>query len=198
MRTLLGLILLLTLGTTAEAQTASSAHHKRTVSLDAVLSCASDHMLDTVFQTNYLTALKLGTAGMAWTRREHSTDEDYILLAANGFQTKIVDDRHFLIIPSEVSGEITKDTKDNFCHDDLVATYENTHSGPSQIETRADNWFLNPNQVLAHADQYSFKSGVFTDSSEVYLTATKGRVDIQFICKPEGLVFYRAFYNAKE
>jgi hypothetical protein len=197
MRTLWGLILLLTLGITAEAQTTSGASHKRTVALDTVLSCAGDHMLDTVFQTNYFTALKLGTAGMAWNRMQHSTDGNYIVLVANGFQTEIVDDRHFLIIPSDVSGELVKDTKDNFCHDDPVATYEDTHSEPSQIEIHADNWSLNQNQVFAHADQYSFKSGVFTDSSEVYLTATKGRVDIQFICKPEGLVFYRAFYNAK-
>ena len=60
----------------------------------------------------------------------------------------------------------------------------------------AQSWLLDPNEVFAHADQFTFESGVFADSSDIYLTAKKGRAAIQFICKSDGLHFYRALFQA--
>jgi hypothetical protein len=67
-------------------------------------------------------------------------------------------------------------------------------SGPTIIEINAGDWLLNPNEIFAHADQFNFESGVFNNSSEVFFTAMKGHVSIQFTCKPSGLKFYRVIY----
>jgi hypothetical protein len=39
---------------------------------------------------------------------------------------------------------------------------------------------LDPNEVFAHADQFKFESGIFENSTEIYLLATRGRTTIQF------------------
>jgi len=78
----------------------------------------------------------------------------------------------------------------------LVATYKEHayNSGPTRLEIDGDEWQFDPNEILAHANQFEFSSGVFTNSAGVYLIATKGRVSIQFTCSAAGLKFYRASY----
>jgi hypothetical protein len=189
------------LDTSAPAETSSrhpksGAPHKSAVTLETVLSCADDSLVDEVFKTDWYTArFKLDGLLMAITKNK--ADPDYLALRSKRFETDIRDKSSLEIVPTDaLSGHRIAASDLPFCHSFLTARYdESDHkSGPRSVDIDGEDWLLNPNEILAHADQFHFDSGVFTNSSDVFFTATKGRVSIQFVCKPDGLKFYRALY----
>lgn len=173
-----------------EGQTTKPA--KRRVSLDVLLSCPSDELVKTVFQTDWRSAAHLNSLLMAESRKSKDiTVED----ATKGFVTFPIASRKMLITPTDINGKPIPRNQLSFCNYLLSANYtEDTASKPYSVEVSGDDWILNSNEVLTHADQFEFKSGVFTTSSKVYLVATRGSVAIQFICNATGLTFYRAIY----
>jgi hypothetical protein len=190
---------LVLLGSLALAQApehSKSIPHKR-VTLETVLSCATDSVLDEVFKTDAFTArIMLNTLGMVVSQRK--SDPKYMPLLAKGFEAQILDDSRLAIMPSDHLGHLVDVSDKPFCHDFPTAEYEKSedkNAGPYLIEINGGDWLLNPDEVFIHADQFQFSSGVFSNSSDVFLTAKKGRVSIQFVCKPDGLKFYRAIYT---
>jgi hypothetical protein len=61
------------------------------------------------------------------------------------------------------------------------------------ISVSPDYWVFDPNELFLHADQFTFGSGVFSNSSGVFFTAKKGRVELQFTPGRNGLMLYRVF-----
>lgn len=185
----------------AFAQTPAKSH-KRVVSLETVLSCIDDPLITEVFKTDSDTArFKLNALLMIGTRPKTPTPE-YLELLAYGFNTQLLNDSALEIMPTDHLGHYVSEPLP-FCRDNPTANYEKVGTGkgksmPNNVEIDGNRWLLNPNEIFAHADQFQFHSGVFTNSSEVFLSATKGRVSLQFVCKTDGLVFYRAFYLPTE
>jgi hypothetical protein len=195
------------LGPLAPAQPSASRSeksvaHKRLVTLETVLSCADDQLVDEVFRTDIITAtLKLNAVAMVMAANaKRAPDADDVELRSKGFETRPLDKTDIEILPTDfASGHIVPVSNLQFCHYLPIAHYD--ESGlpprPHTLEIDGDDWLLNPNEIFAHADQFAFDSGVLTNSSEVFFTAKKGRVSIQFIGKPDGLKFYRALYVPK-
>ena len=176
------------------------AHRQRAVTVDTILSCANDSLIVEVFKTDWRTSLKLDRLLMILTQHTMSSVE-YASLRSKGFRTNLLDAGNVQILAADfASGRTIPKSKLEFCQDYPVAKYNKVDldSFPQSIDVSGDGWQLNPNEVFAHADQFQFRSGVFSDSSDVFFIATKGPVAIQFICKPDGLKFYRAIYSPPE
>jgi hypothetical protein len=154
--------------------------------------------MEEAFKTDGLTAsFKLNAVSMTMKKMDKSSDLGYLALRGKEFVTNEIDEYTILLMPTDALGSLITRSKLHLCHDYPVAHYEKevgNESGPSYLTIDGENWFLDPNEVFVHADQFQFKSGVFEDSPEAFLTASKGRVSIQFICKPEGLKLYRLLY----
>jgi hypothetical protein len=170
---------------------------KRPVTLETVLSCADDPLLGDVFKTDHFTAVQLNAVLMILMKFKKMPDANYVDFRSRGFVTSSTDDSAFRIMPTNpLSGDTIAEAKLTFCHDSPTAHYDkaNYKSVPSDIDINGEGWALSPNEIFVHADQFHFDSGVFENSSDIFFTATKGRVSIQFVCKSDGLKFYRAIY----
>jgi hypothetical protein len=170
---------------------------KRAVALETVLSCADDPLIGEVFKTGGLAA-RVNLNGFLMIESKHTLPPaEYLSLRGKGFVTRPIDDTTLQIMPtSPVSGSPIPIPTLPFCNDLPIAHYDEaeTKSGPRAVDIDGKNWILNANEIFAHADQFHFDSGVFTNSSDVFFTATKGRTSIQFISQTDGLKFYRAIY----
>ena len=174
-----------------------SGSHKRVVALETVLSCTDDPLIGDVFKTDKFTAVQLNDTLMILMKYKKIPDANYVDFRSRGFVTSSPDDSTFLIMPTNpLSGSTISEPRLTFCHDFPTAHYDkaNYKSVPSDIDISGEGWALSPNEIFAHADQFHFDSGVFENSSDIFFTATKGRVSIQFLCKSDGLKFYRAIY----
>jgi hypothetical protein len=169
--------------------------------LDAILSCTDNQLIKDVFETDQATALLLNEVSRSLTKHTPPNPED-LLLMSKGFETHFVDNEVLTIIPTSyhAGGQKRATSVSNipFCHDQPAAHYKNSSGklGPYMIEIDGKNWQLNPSEIFAHADQFEFRSGVFSDSSSIFFIAQKGRVSIQFLCINGGLSLYRAIYFA--
>lgn len=172
------------------------ASRQHLVTLETVLSCANDPLIIEVFKTDESTAINLNAVLMIEMKRK-ILDADYVELKNKGFVTRNIDDFISQIMPTNaLSGSLVPRSSLTFCYDLPTARYDKTgyKSGPRDVSIDGEDWALNPNEIFAHADQFHFDSGIFTNSSDIFFTATKGRVSIQFVCKADGLKFYRAIY----
>jgi hypothetical protein len=188
----------------------TSALHKQTVpravTLNTILSCSDDALIEEIFETDATTAhVDLNAFGMVTMKRDRSrapgSTARYMALLGKGFITLERDETTLTIMPTDYSGKRIQASQLSFCHGNLTASYEkhiDDKSGPRLLEIDGEGWSLNPSEVFARADQFRFESGVFNNSSDVFLTAIKGRVSIQFVCKPNGVRFYRAIYALKD
>jgi hypothetical protein len=175
--------------------------HKRAVTLQTILSCTNDALIDEIFKTDAETArLKLNGFLMVEAKHKQISIPDYAALRYKGFVTDIIDESHVNIHPTDIStGVPIPEVNLPFCRDFPTATYNTSNeSSPSLVSISGEDWLLNSNEIFSHADQFHFDSGVFTNSSDIYFTATKGRTSIQFIAKPDGLKFYRVLYSISE
>lgn len=200
---LLAVFLLTLVWAVSQTHAAGKAQHhvSRRVSLDAVLSCPSDPLIREVFHTDGNTAIDLNATTMIMARYHQSyrkTIPDYSILRTKMFFTGASGGgaSDITILPTNAGGHIIGERKLPFCHDDPVAEYKSLASGefPLTVEISATGWSLNANEIFVHADQFKFSSGVFSDSSEVYFTASKGNTLIQFVPTNSGLRFYRVIY----
>jgi hypothetical protein len=167
------------------------------VTLETILSCANDSLITQVFNTDKSTAINLNAVLMVEMKYKKIRNDDYVELKSKGFVTRNIDDSSFGIMPTNaLSGSLVPESDLAFCHDLPTAHYDRTgyKSGPRDVDIGGENWVFNPNEIFAHADQFHFDSGVFTNSADIFFTAKKGRVSIQFLCKGDGLRFYRAIY----
>jgi len=180
---------------------------KRSVRLDSVLACAQTPLIQDVLKTDGPTAqfdlnallpfaMQLARERGKWSDKEQ---QQYNSILAAGFLTGEVSGNRAPIMPTDGLGHFVKTR--SFCNHSVTAVYQDIHKkneGPMFIELDGSGWILNPNEVLAHADQFTFRSGVFADSLDVYLAADKGPVSIQFLCKSDGLHLYRVFISRTE
>jgi hypothetical protein len=204
MKRLRCVLLLALLSLTVSGQTSHGSEkgppRRRTVTLETVLSCLDDSLIDDVFKTDLSDAGRLNPLAMVL--QKDKTEPGYLALRAKQFVTYPDGDFRYEIWPTDYLGKTMDWSKLQFCHDRPTAYYQvenETLPHPVHMVTiDGDDWFLNPNEVFAHADQFHFESGVFTNSSGVFFIAVKGRVSIQFVCKPDGLKFQRAIYTPKE
>jgi hypothetical protein len=186
-------------GALARSQTPehSKGAHKRTVTLETVLSCVDDNLISKVFKTDGGTA-HTSLNALAMTLIKEPLDKR-LELASYGFKTLALpgDSDALLITPTDYLGNDVPMSGRGFCRSGVTASYVESDwkSGPFRIVIDGEDWGLNPNEIFAHADQFHFDSGVFTNASDVYFMATKGRVNVQFIGTPAGLKFYRAIYT---
>jgi hypothetical protein len=168
----------------------------RSLSLATILSCEDDPLLGQVFKTDGFTA-RIMLNGIAMVAMKfNQPGSDYSSLLSNGYYTRVVDDSTLEILPIDVGTGITiAEPHLPFCHDLPTAHYSaDTKAFPHTIEIDGSGWTFDPNEVFAHADQFHFESGVFSNGTDIYLTASKGPVSVQFLCKPQGLRFYRVLY----
>lgn len=172
---------------------------KRPVSLDTVLSCVSDSLITDVFKLERSTALLSSVLSLALIpSSDPKYAEAHAEAGSRGFVTALGDPTTDLEIWAvDYKGSPLDKAKLPFCHYRPTASYvdNNPHSLPFSVDISGEDWTLNPNEIFAHADQFTFDSGVFTNSSRVFFGAKKGNVHIQFICTVNGLVFYRALYS---
>jgi hypothetical protein len=174
--------------------------HKRTVSLQTILSCTDDPLIEEIFKTDSETArLKLNALLMIEAKFKKVDVPEYNLLRLKGFVTNQIDDSHVSILPTNIlTGSPIAEASLPFCHDLPTASYEKpSDSSPNLVSISGEDWLFNPNELFFRADQFRFDSGVFANSANVYLSATKGRTTIQFIAKPMGLTFYRVLYSPR-
>jgi hypothetical protein len=167
---------------------------KRTVSLNTILSCPEDSIVRSVFKTNLATMRKLHVSAMIINHTYEKDDEDSIAVRYAGFISSGSDPLNFGIMAADSHGDYWTRPNRTFCSGAFVARYQDiADSLPYAIAILpAENeWAFNINELFSHADHFKFTSGVFTDSSDVFFTATKGLVDLQFIPKPDGLTLYR-------
>jgi hypothetical protein len=173
----------------------------RRVSLETILSCADDPLIEAVFNTDSETARsKLNGVLMMEAKFRKVELPDYDFLRLKGFVTDLIDDSHVSIVPTDIhTGSAIPERALTFCLDFPTASYgKSSNSGPSLVTISGMGWRFDPNEVFLHANQFHFDSGVFADSTDVYLTATKGRTTIQFIAKPAGLTLYRVLIAPSE
>jgi hypothetical protein len=167
---------------------------KRTVSLDTILSCPEDSIVRSVFKTNLVTMRNLHVSAMIINHTYEKNDEDSIALRYAGFISSGSDPLNFGIMAADSHGDYWTRPDRTFCSGSFVARYQDLGSSlPYEIDLLPDEdqWTLDINQLFVHADQFKFRSGVFTNSSDVFFVASKGQVEIQFIPKPNGLTLYR-------
>src|SRR6266481_2421229 len=183
----------------ASAAASEPIHKRKAISLDILLFCASDKLLQSVFDTDRITAASELNRSLILIKRIQKEDSGTNFIT-KGFTTESVGNNDLEIFPVEGLGDPIPETKLSFCQYHPVASHLSTEENgnvvakPHVISISGDDWVLNPIEVLSHADQFSFTSGVFSDSSRVFLVARKGNVAIQFICNQTGLTFYRALY----
>jgi hypothetical protein len=199
----LSLTLLFVISASAQPSetTKKSSLHPRAITLDTILSCTNDPLIAEVFKTDEFTArFKLFAVSMIEMKYK-TPGPSYDALSSKGFVTRPLDDTSLEIIPTDpLSGKIATASNLSFCHSSPTARYSKSgdKSEPLLIEIRGNDWLFDPTEIFVHADQFRFDSGIFADSSDVFFTAIKGRVSIQFICKTNGLKFYRAIYTQSD
>jgi hypothetical protein len=91
-----------------------------------------------------------------------------------------------------------KSDETNFCHSNTVVNYDDDDKAkPIRIAVYMDedHWTFDFSQVLRHADQFVWKSGVFSDSSDTYLSAVKGNCTLQFVVSTGAAKLYRVMYD---
>ena len=194
--TLLGLLILV-FGALAQMP-AKAKKGVPTVSLDTILSCSNDIYVQHVFKTELGTMHKLGMGAMIVGHVKDKTDDASVALRYAGFQSGFSNDPLVMsVMPFRPDGTVISPAP--FCSI-LDVNYEKASddSLPYMVSIYVDSdyWVFNPNELFLHADQFTFRSGVFNDSSKVFLAATKGRVEIQFVAEPNGLTLYRVFIKA--
>jgi hypothetical protein len=184
MKTLLTTLLILAIGAPAQDLIPKAPQN---ISLNGILACADDSYVQRIFKTDIQTIRKLNMGELALVKDKN--DADSRRLRDFGFMSGFTGDPlHFSVLPFPPTDPAP------FCS--ILSIYylrdePNAHPYHAQVIVDPNFWTFDPNELFTHADQFTFKSGVFSNSSEVYLSATKGRTEIQLIATPKGLLLYR-------
>lgn len=160
----------------------------KALTLEDVLSCADDRLISGVFALDGDNVNKLIPQTKTYDQKLMESYGFWILVSPTAGK------QEFIIMSKEKSG--------SFCRS--YPTMSNGFATPKNGTTKylvtlfiqpADAWTLDPNEVFAHADQFTFESGVFENSTEVFLIAKRGVTSIQFIFSNKKLKLYRVFYD---
>jgi hypothetical protein len=167
---------------------------KRVLSLDQVLGCKNDEWFTAAWTATKAEMIRqdYGAVGLRSLRTNQPETNSFPFVTA----PLRSDPRAFSLLPPNGS---TKTGENNFCHSATVANYLNDdyNSKPTMIEVyvEADHWTFDFSQLLRHADQFEWKSGVFSDSSDTYLSAVKGNCTLQFLVSTGVPRLYRVMYG---
>ena len=190
--TLLTISFLLAVSSRAQPQPKARA---KAVSLETVLSCQKDELIQSVFDLTEDDMFKLSLLKVGSIPPEATNEK--VRAVSHNFYVSPGDEKTWRVLPEE--------KPPSFCHDYLIVGGFASPTGKSyDHESHAafakilayKNWILDPNEVFKHADQFTFKSGTFGKSTSVYLEGTKGGVNIQFIFESGTLKLYRVFYTS--
>lgn len=148
------------------------------VSLDEILSCTDDAIIQKVFETNLGT---MRTIGDNPSLGFESVSES--LIGSGGPLS-------FLVVRHHLAGVISEP----YCKMFTVQYPEDKAEALPDVVNLPGSplYAFNPNDLFVHANQFTFQSAVGEDSSITYFIANKGRVFIRFVPESTGLTFDRA------
>lgn len=157
----------------------------RSVSLEEVLACQTDPLIVSLFSLRGDDVQKLMLG---------SKEFDATSAASHGYVAEWdkINKQFVIVAPKH---------RESFCSDSptmkgFIVGTDGMMKYPLMVDIFAeDRWSLEPNEVFAHADQFKFESGTFDNSTNVYLTATRGKTSIQFIFQKKNLRLYRVSYE---
>jgi hypothetical protein len=160
----------------------------RAVLLKEVLSCADDPFMARVFDLT-------------------NEDADKLMMPDKA-DPKLVESYGFWLLLSHTVGHVNFTVMPTHQNNSFCRSYPNVGGFAVPKNDTAyhpviitfdcgDAWTLDPNEVFAHADQFKFESGIFKNSTDVYMLATRGDTTIQFIFdqKSKRLKLSRVFYD---
>lgn len=191
MKILLTAFFILALGSPAQDPTPKA---PRSISLDDILSCANDPYVQKVFHTDLYSIRKLNLGPVLLAKDK--TDPYSKAITSFGFMSAFTSNPLELgVLPFPPTNPAP------FCS--ILSIYylrdePNSYPYHAQVNVDPDFWTFDTNELFTHADQFTFISGVFKNSSRVYFSAAKGRTEIQFVATPKGLVLYRVSIKAPE
>ena len=156
------------------------------LTIEDVLSCANDPLISSVFG--------------------FGDNVSKLSPQAKAYDPKLVQSYGFWILVSVTAGEteltiMPKEQNNSFCRyhptiDAFTMPENGTIHYPIHVTVDpGEAWTLDPNEVFAHADKFTFKSGVFSNSTDVFLIAKRGITSIQFIFADKKLKLYRVVYD---
>jgi len=192
---LLSTLLLLSMNPASQAPAKRNAKPaKKVLSLDQVLGCTSDEWFTTAWATTQGEMKRQDYAAVALRKLGNQQPEvgQFPFVTSPG---KSAPNTLYLYPPN------TDDKTDekNFCHSNTVVDYldDDYKSKPIAIEVYVDegNWKFDFSQVLRRADQFKWKSGVFSDSADTYLSAVRGSCTLQFVVTTGVPQLYRVTYE---
>jgi hypothetical protein len=142
---------------------------------------------------------KLAVDQMAF--RRNSQDDEAVALRHYGFQVMHLDgsaNLEFGTMATKGDGvpvvpipSICSTVEVYYMHSDLSPAGSRETPTKVEIDITGDPWIFNPNEVLAHADLFLWKSGVFSNSTRPYLRAERGRFMFVFSTSSQGLTVER-------
>lgn len=164
------------------------------VSLETVLSCPATSFYRTIFGLTEDDFTKLSPR----TKDGKLHDIDLDMERRLDVRVSWIDTSEGWLLQQISKG--FKESRSDFCYSmPIVKTFFEGHPSAVTISAlnflSAETWALDPNEVFEHADQFIFTSGVFNNSTEVYLMAKKGQVEIQFVFEGGALKLYRVIYD---
>lgn len=151
----------------SKALPAETSSRKGHLTLGAILACTGDSLIQNVFAMDLKTAYGMDHYVMmplGYINDPSKLTADDISKLAKGFVTRPLDgdDRRFWIWVSDQSAKL-ENSPLPFCRSHVLAIYPegDRQVRPSVLLLSTENWTFDPNEVLQHADQFKFESGVF-------------------------------------
>ena len=173
--------------------------HQRTVTLDTILSCPDDPVIEEAFRTDKSTAHVLNPFHHVNKPQTEPTGKSALSKVKGFYDVFFLGNTASIFPVDRLSGRAIPREDLPFCNVSASMRFgEDDTSTPLSISIDGDGWIFDPNEIFAHAEQFKFDSGVFSDGSESYLIAIRGRTTIQFLASRSGLRFYRAIYSPPE
>jgi hypothetical protein len=168
---------------------------KQALTLDQVLDCVSDDWLTAAWKATEFDMMRRNILSVVLKRDKSEEPENVSLLP---FATRPTEhtEHAFSLMSANVND---KTNEKNFCRSNTVAHYlgDDYKAKPVLIDVffDDDHWTFDFSQIFRHADQFTWESGVFSNSSDNYLSVTKGSCTLQFFVSTGVPHLFRVFYN---
>jgi hypothetical protein len=192
---LLSTLLLFSMNPASQTPTKRNAKPaKKVLSLDQVLGCTSDEWFTTAWPATQGEMKRQDYAAVALKKLSNQQPEvgQFPFVTSPGKSAP----NSLYLYPANRDD---KTDEKNFCHSNIVVSYldDDYRSKPIAIEIYVDegNWTFDFSQVLRRADQFKWKSGVFSDSADAYLSVVRGDCTLQFVVSTGVPQLYRVIYE---
>ncbi|SRR6266566_252967 len=167
---------------------------KKQLTLNEVLGCSDDEWLVAAWKASLSDMMSRIFIYVYGKKKDKQQTE----ISSFPFVTSIADGtEHDFVLMRDASNDKTNEKK--FCHSHVIAHYEDegftTKPLVIDIYVDDDQWTFDFSQVLRHADQFAWKTGVFSNSAESYLSVTKGNCTLQFLVSTGVAKLYRVIYE---